>query len=147
MPWVEVHRHIANSKTMLPTLDPYRRVAVALDFSSRETKLLAEAQRIARGSGAKVILLHVVESPAAFVMGQEAADQETLSDQQQLEGLTRKLREMGIDAECLLGSGSPASELARMINELDIDLVILGGHGHSGVSDLLHGTTVESPRH
>ncbi len=147
MPWVGVHGPIANSKTTLPTLDPYRRVAVALDFSSGEAKLLAEAQRIVKGSGAKIILLHVVESPAALVMGQEAADQETINDQEHLEGLTYKLRSIGIDVEWQLGTGSPPAELARMINELDIDLVILGGHGHSGVSDILHGTTVESLRH
>jgi manganese transport protein len=147
VPWVGVHGHIANSKTVLPTLDPYRRVAVALDFSGGEVKLLAEAERIARGSGAKVILLHVVESPAALVMGQEAADQETINDQQRLEDLARNLHNMGIDAEWRLGTGSPSSELARMINELEVDLVILGGHGHSGVSDILHGTTVESLRH
>ena len=147
MPWVGVHGSVETSKAVLPVLDPYRRVAVALDFSGGELKLIAEAQRIVRANGAKVILLHVVESPAALVMGQEAADQETLSDQERLEDLTRKLRVVGIDAEWRLGTGSPDTELARMINELDIDLVVLGGHGHTGVSDILHGTTVESLRH
>ena len=98
-------------------------------------------------NGAKIFLLHVVESPAAQVMGQEAADQEMLSDKGRLEELTRKLRNMGFDAEWRLGTGNPASELARIINDLDIDLVILGGHGHSGISDIIHGTTVDSLRH
>lgn len=147
IPWVGVHAPIATSKVALPILHPYRRVAVALDFSGGELKLLAEAQRIVRDSGAKVILLHVVESPAALIIGQEAADQETLSDQERLEDLTRNLHSMGIDAEWRLGAGSPDTELARMINEFDIDLVVLGSHGHSGVSDILHGTTVESLRH
>ncbi|MGE5444510.1 MAG: Nramp family divalent metal transporter [Ignavibacteriales bacterium] len=147
MPWIGVHPPIATTEVALPILHPYRRVAVALDFSGGELKLIAEAQRIVRDSGAKVILLHVVESPAALVMGQEAADQETLSDQERLEDLTRNLRSMSVDAEWRLGTGSPDTELARMINELNIDLVILGGHGHFGISDILHGTTVESLRH
>jgi manganese transport protein len=147
IPWVGVHAPIAASKEALPLLHPYRRVAVALDFSGGEPQLIAEAQRIVRDSGAKVILLHVVESPAALIIGQEAADQETLSDQERLEDLARNLRSMGIDPEWRLGAGSPDTELARMINELDVDLVVLGSHGHSGVSDILHGTTVESLRH
>jgi len=147
MSWVGVHGPIATPKVALPALHPYRRVAVALDFSNGALKLLAEAQRIVHSSGAKVILLHVVESPAALVMGKEAADQETLSDQKRLEELALELRKIGIEAEWRLGTGNPVLELARMINELDIDLVILGGHGHSGVSDILHGTTVESLRH
>ncbi len=147
MPWVGIHGPIATPKTVLPALHPYQRVAVALDFSGGEERLLAEAERIVRGTGGRVFLLHVVESPAALAMRQEAADVETISDQKQLEELTRKLRGMGIDVEWRLGTGSPASELARMVNELDIHLVILGGHGHSGVSDIIHGTTVDSLRH
>jgi len=146
MPWVGVHGPAAASDAELPTIEPYRRVGVAIDFSNGSMRLLAEAQRMAR-SGAKIFLLHVVESPAAQVMGQEAADQEMLSDKGRLEELTRKLRNMGFDAEWRLGTGNPASELARIINDLDIDLVILGGHGHSGLSDIIHGTTVDSLRH
>lgn len=147
VPWVGIHGPISTPKTVLPPLHPYRRVAVALDFSGGEERLLAEAERIVRGNKARLFLLHVVESPAALAMRQEAADDETLGDQRRLEELTHKLYEMGIDVEWRLGTGSPASELARMINDLDVDLVILGGHGHSGVSDILHGTTVENLRH
>jgi manganese transport protein len=147
MPRAVVYGPVPTHKAVLPAPRPYRRVAVALDFSDGVMKLLAEARRIAQDSGAKVVLLHVVESPAALVMGKEAADRETLSDKERLEELTLELRRIGIDAEWRLGTGNPATELARMINELDIDLVILGGHGHSGVSDILHGTTVERVRH
>ncbi len=147
MQWVGVHGPAAAPDIELPTIEPYRRVGVAIDFSSGSMRLLAEAQRMAHNGGTKIFLLHVVESPAALVMGQEAADQETLSDQGRLEELTRKLRNMGFDAEWRLGTGNPAAELARIINDLDIDLVILGGHGHSGISDIIHGTTVDSLRH
>lgn len=147
MPRAVVYGSVPTHKAVLPAPRPYRRVAVALDFSDGVMKLLAEARRIAQDSGAKVVLLHVVESPAALVMGKEAADRETLSDKERLEELTLELRRIGIDAEWRLGTGNPATELARMINELDIDLVILGSHGHSGVSDILHGTTVERVRH
>lgn len=147
LPWVGVHGPAADTDTELPTIEPYRRLGVAIDFSSGSMRLLAEAQRMARNGGTKIFLLHVVESPAAQVMGQEAADQETLSDKGRLEDLTRKLRNMGFDAEWRLGTGNPVSELARIINDLDIDLVILGGHGHSGISDIIHGATVDSLRH
>ncbi|MFI5323669.1 MAG: Nramp family divalent metal transporter [Thermodesulfobacteriota bacterium] len=147
MPWVGMHGPAAVPDTELPKIRPYRRVGVAIDFSSGSLRLLAEAQRMAQSSGAKVFLLHVVESPAALVMGQEAADQETLSDELRLELLALKLRDAGFDAEWRLGTGNPASELARIINDIDIDLVILGGHGHSGISDIIHGTTVDSLRH
>jgi manganese transport protein len=33
------------------------------------------------------------------------------------------------------------------VNAADFDLLVLGGHGHSGLKDLLFGTTVDSVRH
>jgi manganese transport protein len=147
IPWVGMHGPASAPDTELPKIKPYRSVGVAIDFSSGSMRLLAEAERMAQISGAKVFLLHVVESPAALVMGQDAADQETLSDELQLEQLAWRLRDAGVDAEWRLGTGNPISELARIINSLDIDLVILGGHGHSGISDIIHGTTVDSLRH
>ncbi len=147
MPWVGVHGPAAAPDTELPTVEPYRRVGAAIDFSDGSMRLLAEAERMARGTSAKIFLLHVVESPAAQVMGQEAADQETLSDRGRLEALTKRLRDAGYDAEWRLGTGSPAAGLARIVNELELDLVILGAHGHSGISDIIHGTTVDALRH
>jgi len=34
-----------------------------------------------------------------------------------------------------------------MINEMKADLVIIGNHGHSSVSDLIRGTVINDPRH
>ena len=34
-----------------------------------------------------------------------------------------------------------------MINELGVELVIVGSHGHSGISDLIHGTVINDLRH
>jgi len=142
-----VHRTPVIPHTAIASLEPYKRVAVALDFSGGEERLLAEALRIARKDQARMFLLHVVESPAARVLGSDAADREAETDQERLEELVELLRESGVDAEWRLGAGEPVAELAEMVNDLKPDLVILGGHGHSGVSDLVHGTTVDRLRH
>jgi manganese transport protein len=34
-----------------------------------------------------------------------------------------------------------------MINELNIEMVVVGSHGHTGVSDLIHGTVISNLRH
>ncbi len=46
-----------------------------------------------------------------------------------------------------LGAGDPVSELARMADEVGAQMIIVRAHGHSCVSDLVHGTTVNSLRH
>lgn len=147
VPWVGMHGPEAVPETEIPETEPYRRIGVAIDLAGGSFRLLAEASRMARLNNAKIYLLHVVESPAALIMGREAADQETLSDEARLEQFAAKLRKDGFDAEWRLGSGNPATELAKIIDELKIDLVILGAHGHTGISDIIHGTTVDSLRH
>src|SRR5262249_46245886 len=96
---------------------------------------------------AEIVLLHVVESPAARILGEDAADRETKADQSLLEAFTEQLRQAGVNASWRSAPGNPSDELAKMVNELQVELVILGGHGHAGVSDLLHGTTVGHLRH
>ena len=57
------------------------------------------------------------------------------------------MKESGISTDWRLGAGEPSSELANLINALNAEMVILGSHGHSGVSDLIHGTVISNLRH
>ena len=136
----------------MPPLDPAplpRAIAVALDFSPADRLVLAHAlaQARAAGRGASVVLLHVVESTGAHVMGEEHHDVETEADRDRLELYCSELIDLGIDARCALGFGDPASALARLVSAERPDLLVMGGHGHGALGDLVHGTTVERLRH
>jgi manganese transport protein len=126
---------------------PYQRVAVALDFSGKEEKLLAESLRFVKKGKTELVLLHVVESPVARTLGNEGEDLEMGVDRKRLEQLAGVMQKAGIPTEWRLGAGNPVTELARMINEMNVEAVVLGGHGHSGVSDLIHGTVISNLRH
>jgi len=134
------------SVTIRPAAE-YRHIAVALDFSGSEERLLNEAARLSRHEECVVHLFHVVESPVARAMGRSAADLEIETDSQRLQLLTEALEEAGFAASWELGVGDPVPELARMVGEVKADLVILGAHGHRGLSDLVHGTTADALRH
>jgi manganese transport protein len=125
----------------------YKRVAVALDFSGHEEKLLAESLRFIDKAETQVTLMHVVESPVARSYGTEGEDLETFADQERLERLAEMMKSSGISTDWRLGAGEPSSELAKMINNINAEVVILGSHGHSGVSDLIHGTVISNLRH
>jgi manganese transport protein len=126
-----------------------RRIAAAVDFSGADTAVLSHAVTLARssGRGASVLLLHVVESGAARLMGEEMQDNEARADQQRLELYRNELGELGVEASYDLGFGDPAEALAALVGTHAPDLLVLGGHGHRGVGDFVHGTTVERLRH
>jgi manganese transport protein len=142
-----VHHEPVQQPVELSQPQPYRRVAVALDFSGNEQGFLRESLRFIDKATTKLILLHVVESPVARAFGSEGEDREMQTDRQRLEQLATTLEKQGIAAEWRLGAGDPVSQLAKLINELNVELVIVGSHGHSGVSDLIHGTVINELRH
>jgi manganese transport protein len=142
-----VHQDVLLSTPALVKPDPYKHVAVALDFSGNEEKLLSETLRIIDKSQTHVTLMHVVESPVARSLGNEVEDFESFADTDKLEKLAGMMKNTGVAADWQLGAGEPASELASMVNNLNADMVILGSHGHSGVSDLIHGTVISNLRH
>ena len=138
----------AEPEVRLQVPSGYRSVAVALDFSGGEERMLNEALRLAQGAGeTRITLLHVVESPAARIMGDHTADLETEADRHRLEVLVGALEASGYTAQWRLGLGHPVKELARLVAEVEADVVVLGAHGHRGVADLIHGTTADALRH
>jgi manganese transport protein len=128
---------------------PPRRIAAAVDFSGADTAVLSHAVALARatGRGATVLLLHVVESGGARIMGDELEDNEARADQQRLDLYRNELGELGVEASYDLGFGDPVDALATLVHSHAPDVVVLGSHGHRRVGDFVHGTTVERLRH
>ena len=150
IPWPRragIHREPAAISEGVVAPEPYQNIAIALDFSGSDEKLLNESLRFLHEGESRLVLLHVVESPVARALGAEGEDYETQSDRNRLETLAGFMRKAGYETDVQLGTGDPVSELARMINELKVDMVIVGGHGHTGVSDLIHGMVINNLRH
>lgn len=124
----------------------YKRIAMALDFSKFDERIIAHG--LAQGRpDTEYLLIHIVESASARYFGKEAADFETQKDQEQLDTYLSLLASKGIRAKALLGYRHRAKEIARLVKEEQADLLILGGHGHSGIKDWLYGETVNQVRH
>jgi manganese transport protein len=57
------------------------------------------------------------------------------------------LRAAGIVVEISLAHGDPAKELSTFAAEHDVDMLVMGSHGHRLVGDFLWGQTVDPVRH
>ncbi len=124
----------------------YKKIALALDFSQNDEKVIANA--LAQGRpDTEYILIHVVESASARYFGKEANDFETQKDQEQLDTYRRLLEGRGIKAKGVLGYKHRAKSIVRIVQQEEADLLVLGGHGHTGLKDWLYGETVNYVRH
>jgi manganese transport protein len=144
--------HDVHGPVQVPDVRPPaspERIAAAVDFSPADAGVLSFAVTLARGAGrgAQIILLHVVESGGARLLGEDHLGQETQADQDRLEMYTTELTELGVHATFDLGFGETSSELAELVMRHEADLVVMGSHGHGRVGDFVHGTSVERLRH
>ena len=124
----------------------FRHIAVALDFSAHDQKLLAYA--IGQGGkDARYLLIHVVESASAHMLGQESDDLETRKDQERLDQYRLALQEKGFGCYTALGFRHRSREIARIVNQQRADMLVIGSHGHTGLKDFIYGETVNAVRH
>jgi manganese transport protein len=128
------------------SLPIYNRIAVALDFSSRDRQLIAHALKQSNEL-TRIVLIHIVESASAKILGQESDDFETRKDQEKLDEYVAYLKGKGLMAESSLGFRNRQKEIPRLVKEASADLLIIGAHGHSGVKDWLYGETIDAVRH
>jgi manganese transport protein len=124
----------------------YRKIAIALDFSPADVKTIRYG--IAQGGKqAKYLLIHVVETPMAFMFGKETGDFETRTDMMNLQKYADQLEASGYKVECAIGFGRPRNAIAEKTNAFNAELLVLGSHGHHWFKDLFLGTTIEGVRH
>jgi manganese transport protein len=141
---IEIH----NTLEILPALSTpvYTNIAVALDFSTDDHKILSYA--VGQGKlDANYLLIHIVESASAKLHGEESDDFETKKDKAQLESYASQLVEKGFKASAELGFKDRVKEIVRIVHEKNADLLVIGAHGHRGVKDILYGQTINAVRH
>jgi nucleotide-binding universal stress UspA family protein len=69
------------------------------------------------------------------------------ADRRYLESLTAELTGLGLHVDAHLAMGDPASELVKVAEEQNVDLVAMSTHGHRFLSDVIHGATADRVRH
>jgi nucleotide-binding universal stress UspA family protein len=127
----------------------YKRILVAIENSPGDQTILAHITGLARLTGAELLLVHVADGFAArhFDDLKLRESEEMRIDRAYLEGLKGSLTAQGLQVDCELAKGDPATELIRMAESRNVDLVAMSTHGHRFVSDVLHGTTADKVRH
>ncbi len=121
-------------------------IATALDFSENDEKLIAYALNQGKKE-ASYILLHVVETASAKLLGEASDDYETRKDRERLKQYAATLEQSGYKVKIQLGYRSRVKEIIRIVKEGNADLLVMGAHRHRGLKDYVFGETIEAVRH
>ena len=127
----------------------YQHILVAIEHSDADAIILNHVERLARLTGASLLLVHVADGWAArhYDDLKLRDSEEMLDDRAYLEQLCARLNTAGLPTRAKLALGDPATELIKIVGEEGVDLVAMSTHGHRFLNDLIRGTTVDRVRH
>lgn len=143
---VHIHKEVQIEADEITKPQPFQKIAVALDYSEMDRTTLRYALQFAVPT-TSFILIHIVESASAKMIGNETDDLETRRDKEGLRKYAAILQKKGYPAETCLGYRNRAAAIAELVKEHHADLLILGSHGHRGLTDLVLGETINKVRH
>jgi nucleotide-binding universal stress UspA family protein len=126
-----------------------RQILVAVDFSEHAEPVIEWSTHLAEEHGSRLILLHAYHLPVEFQQLEgaylppdfwanvKAEAQQILSNY--TEGIARK----GIEVETVVREGYPATVIEDEAVRQEVDLIVIGTRGLSGIKHLLLGSTAE----
>lgn len=132
----------------------YKRVLLAVDLTSSNDHIIEKAMQVVSDNGAELLLAHVnepvVTAHQASGIGGWSTQIVSLDEQvhkiaeQRMDALATRLGVPGDN--CFLPYGKASTEIKRLAEEQDVDLIVMGTHGRHGLS-LMLGSTASSVLH
>jgi nucleotide-binding universal stress UspA family protein len=127
----------------------YRRILVAVENSPADRTILTHIRQLASLTQAEILLVHVADGWVArnFDQLKLRESEEMKVDREYLQRIAEELSADSLKVHAELAMGDPATELIRLAEERNVDLIAMSTHGHRFLNDLLRGTTVSKVRH
>jgi len=128
-------------------MEEIKTILVTTDFSDTSYRAFELASEMATKFGAKLVLAHIEEDrlPPLVLEYTEIDLAEILK--RQVARAREKLEEiatgLGADVQIEVVSGTPHTEIVRMAEELQVDLIVMATHGRGFISHAILGSTTE----
>jgi nucleotide-binding universal stress UspA family protein len=129
----------------------WKKILCAIDFSPPSRDALLQAAELAASSDAELLLLHVQEVPAVRAgLGMMPSPSEAPYEIA-LGEAWKQLEHSGGNAEALakarvpvqMVQGRAADEIVRIAREKQVDVIVVGTHGRTGLSRAALGSVAE----
>jgi nucleotide-binding universal stress UspA family protein len=126
----------------------YRNIVIATDGSENTQRAISYGIKFAKLSGATVHALHVVDT--ASLSQSWTAGWETMYEILKNEGkkavskVIEYAKASGVDVKEVILEGHPSSEIIDFAENNDIDLIVMGTLGKTGLDRFLMGSVAEN---
>ena len=124
-----------------------RIILVPIDFSKLSTDALPWAGLLSAHLGAKIVLLHVVQSfPIDFIPARDRTNDAfvTIQAEAALKQLAGSLsKSMGVNVSAVVSDGNPFEVICQTAKTLGADMIVQTTHGYTGLKHVLLGSTAE----
>lgn len=122
------------------------KVLIAIDSSPSSDVLLAEVARRPWPADTQFSVLTVVDLfalPTALGASAPATEREQQAAGQLVASAAERLRSAALNVETLTTEGYPPSSIVECARQLDADFIVIGSHGHSGITRFLLGSVAQ----
>ena len=126
-----------------------KKILCPVDFSEISVNALDYAVFLASHHHAELLLLHVVEHLHEFehyqilvFTPQEISEKMEKNAYEELNKLAKSIKNT-LKVETLIRQGKAFVEIIKTAKEKDMDLIVMGSHGRTGISHMLMGSVAE----
>jgi universal stress protein A len=132
---------------------PLHHILVPVDFSPRSRYALRYALTLAARWPASVQALHVLPPPARLELAFDAwlgrpmprtSHEAVDRAEEQMSLLLSSLPKDDVVVRTRLEPGDPAAPIVRVATEDEVDLILIGTHGRTGISEWLLGSVAKT---
>ncbi len=130
------------------TSEFYRNIVIATDGSENSDRAISYGIEIAKMSGATVHALYVVDtssfSSIPMDAGWEAMYEILKSEGNKAISYVKETGEnTGVEVKEIIKEGHPSNEIIDFAENNNVDLIVMGTHGKSGIDRFLLGSVAE----
>jgi nucleotide-binding universal stress UspA family protein len=127
------------------------RILVPTDFSKFSQIAIVYAAAFAEKFAAELYLLHVVQDLAVFIPDMitvapppaPTVEQMTRAVHDAFDRIIKENQLSRFTVHREVREGTPFYEIVRYAQEQDVDLIVMGTHGHTGLAHMLLGSVTE----
>jgi len=122
-----------------------KKILFPTDFSTTSDAALEHATTLAREGGARLLIVHIEEPPAAYGGGEMyygLPEPDNAALLKMLEAVVPADPQVPYEHRML--TGEPAGEIVRLADEENVDLIVMATHGRTGLRRLLMGSVAEA---